>query len=300
MKNPAAHIQAIAAIALGLTAQTAFGQVTNAAARVIQLPEITVTDKAPVRPGWLKEEQFVGPYNQPEWTTARRFARTRVYIQKLPGEMGVEQWARFRHNQDGSSKTRLQEEFEIGLPHRFQLDFYYNWTIDQNRRVEHDKISGEIRYALADWGVIPLNPTLYFEYSKVGHGDPDAVEAKILLGDEIAPRWHWGLNLICEQELRGAETTEYAVSQGISYSLRDGKLGVGVEMQYSHEIAETSENKFLIGPSIQWRPTSRWHVDFTPLFGVTADAPKLEAYLVIGFDFGKVGGHYAPSSLKTH
>lgn len=34
--------------------------------------------------GVLTEEQPVGPYNQPEWTTHRRFPSTRVYLQTKP------------------------------------------------------------------------------------------------------------------------------------------------------------------------------------------------------------------------
>lgn len=269
----------------------------------VKLPEVIVTGSQPTeaRPGWLKEEQPVGPYNQPEWTTARRFAGTRVYLQKLPWEMGVEQWVRFRHYPDGSTQTRFQEEYEIGLPYRFQFDLYETWVIDQNRTVLQNEVSGELRYALADWGVIPLNPTLYLEYAQHSQNEPNTLEGKILLGTDLAPRWHWGANLICEQALSGSENTELAVSQGISYSLIDERFGAGIEMEYSHVSQESPKNTFLIGPSFQWRPTAHWHVDLTPMFGCTHDAPEVEAYLVIGFDFGMSNGsegHYEPTSLR--
>jgi len=48
------------------------------------VPEIVVSATA------LREEQLVGPYHQPEWTTERRFPTTRVYLQEQPYEMGVE------------------------------------------------------------------------------------------------------------------------------------------------------------------------------------------------------------------
>jgi len=270
------------------------------------MPEVMVTDTAPAetRPGWLQEEEFVGPYQQPEWTTARRFSSTRVYIQKLPWEAGFEQWVRYRHHRDGTSEFRFQEEFEIGLPHRFQLDLYETWAVNQDHFTQQDEVSAEVRYALADWGKIPLNPTLYFEYAQHDH-DPNTIEAKLLLGTDFSPRWHWGLNLICEQELSGGKNTELAVSQGISYTLVDEKLGVGLEWEYSHEKANGSkaEDSFVIGPSAQWRPAPWCHVDFTPMFGCTYDSPRVEAFLVIGIDFGsgsKKQDRYAPSSLKSH
>lgn len=278
------------------------GQSTNS--QLTELPEVLVTGSAPVesRPGWLKDEQFVGPYQQPEWTTQRRFPSTRVYLQQMPWETGFEQWVRYRDFRDGTKETRFQEEFEIGLPYRFQVDLYETWAIDQDRSIYQDEYSAEVRYALADWGKIPLNPTLYLEYAEHSR-DPNTLEGKILLGTDISPRWHWGLNLACEQELSGSDNTELAASQGLSYTAIDQRLDLGVEMEYYHEKSNDTEaqNEFLIGPSVQWRPASRWHVDLSPLIGCTHDSPYVEAYLVIGFDFGTGPAkkeHYAPTSLR--
>src|SRR5262245_26181559 len=40
----------------------------------------------------------VGAYNQPQWVKSRRYATTRVHIQRDPWEVAVEQWARGRLN----------------------------------------------------------------------------------------------------------------------------------------------------------------------------------------------------------
>jgi len=275
---------------------------TNSTSTV--LPEVIVTGKASEesRPSWLNEEQYVGPYNQPEWTTERRFPGTRVYLQQMPWDVGVEQWVRYQHFRDGTAETRFQEEVEIGLPHRFQIDLYETWAIDEHRRSQQDEVSAEVRYALADWGKIPLNPTLYLEYAQHDH-DANTLEGKILLGTDLTPRWHWGLNLACEQQLGQPNNTELAVSQGISYSVIDNRVGLGVEMEYSHEKATGSaaENSFVIGPSMQWRPVSWCHVDLAPMFGCTHDSPQIKAFLVIGFDFDTrkhKSEHYAPASLR--
>ncbi len=287
-----------------------FAQQTNAPlpqnGKSVKLPEIIVTGNQPTNnwPGGLKEEQPVGDYGQPAWTTARRFPGTRIYLQQTPWNVGVEQWVRFQHFRDNTDYTRFQEEVEVGLPHRFQVDFYETWGINQDWRSQQDECSVEVRYALADWGKIPLNPTLYLEYSQHDH-DPNALEGKLLLGTDLTPRWHWGLNLACEQELGQPNNTELAASQGISYSLLDDKLGAGVEMEYYHEKATGSPgaNVFLIGPSVQWHITSRMHLDLAPLFGVThsssTDVPTMEAFLVLGYDFGTGHKeHYAPASLR--
>ncbi len=266
----------------------------------VRLPPVLVEGEHQTAP--LVEEQPVGPYGQPEWTTERRFPGTRVYLQQMPWETGFEQWVRFRDFRDGTTETRFQEEFEIGLPYRFQIDLYETWAIDQDRRANQDECSAEVRWALADWGKIPLNPTLYLEYAQHNRA-ANTLEGKLLLGTDLSQRWHWGLNLACEQELSRAEDTQWALSQGVSYTLIDKKLGAGVEMEYWHQkaIGSAGQDAFLIGPSLQWRPTPWSHLDLAPLIGCTHDAPRVEVFLVLGFDFGtgvKKNEQYAPTSLR--
>src|SRR6267378_615865 len=151
-KKMSEQIKLVFIVAVVLAAQNSHTQSTNAvpsAGPVTKLPEVIVTGAAPkeTRPGWLQEEQFVGPYRQPEWTTERRFPGTRVYLQQMPWEIGFEQWVRIRRFRDGTMETRMQEEFEIGLPHRFQIDLYETWAIDQDRRFSQDEYSAEVRYA---------------------------------------------------------------------------------------------------------------------------------------------------------
>jgi hypothetical protein len=219
----------------------------------------------------------------------------------MPWNVGVEQWVRGQYFHDGEAETRFQEEVEIGLPHRFQLDLYETWAIDQDRRTDQQECSAELRYALADWGKIPLNPTLYLEYAEHDRS-ANTLEGKLLLGTDFTQKVHWGLNLACEQGLYGIQNTELAGSQGLSYTLIDQKLSAGVEMEYYHEkaIGSSGQNWFLIGPSVQWRPTASTHLDLVPLIGCTHYSPEVEAYLVFGYDFGTgtKKEHYAPTSLR--
>ncbi len=253
----------------------------------------------------LAEEQPVDESGRPAWTSHRRFANTRVYIQKAPWEVGVEQWFRFRDKRDGTSQSKFQEEIEIGLPYRMQLDIYADWEADQDRRARYTDTAFELRWAMADWGVIPLNPTLYGEYKVVDPGaGPDVYEFKLLLGQQLASRLHWGLNIAFEQEIGGSRTTEWQANQGFSYSVIDSVLGVGIEMKYVHESERHSrgepEQKFLIGPSIQIRPTKNTHLDLVATWGTNGDAQNFEGFIVFGVDFGKISGerHYEPTMLR--
>jgi hypothetical protein len=275
-----------------MLAVAAMGAVADDA---VKLPPVTVTENA------LAEEAPVGPYQQPEWTTARRFPTTRVYLQQPPGGMAVEQWVRSRFYEGQRAEHLFQEEFEIGLPHRFQFDFYENWVINNQGTAYHDSFAGEVRWAPADWGVWPANPALYAEYKVVDEGD-DVAEFKLLLGDDLARGWHWGVNLIWEQELGGEEATELAGSAALSYSLIDRKLSLGAEAKYTSETTEGTrsdpEEKALLGPSLQWRPTVNTHVDLVPLFGLNDAAPDVESFLVFGYDFGS-GHEKARAPLST-
>jgi hypothetical protein len=125
---------------------------------IAQLPPVTVAD-TPL----MSEAQPVGPSGQPEWTTVRRFSTTRVYVQQPPGGFAFEQWWRDRFLGGGDEQHLFQEEIEIGLPHRLQLDLYENWVLNEHGTIKHDNFAVERRWALADWRHLPLNPTIYGE-----------------------------------------------------------------------------------------------------------------------------------------
>lgn len=241
-------------------------------------------------PGRLKEESTAnGAYDQPQWLNNRRFATTRAYIQQDPWEIGAEHWWRSRKNGDNWTH-RMQEEIEIGLPYRFQFDFYYDWSIDDDK-ADYIDTAVEVRWALANWGVIPLNPTLYFEYKFTDpqHGG-DVIEPKLLLSEELGNGVHWAANFVWEKELTDSQAEEWAFTQAISKSLIDSKLSLGLEMTYKWETEmggrDNPAKKFNIGPSAQWRPTPNSHIDVVGLWGVGGDAPDFEGWLVLGWNFG--------------
>ncbi|MDB6120181.1 MAG: hypothetical protein JWO08_3962 [Verrucomicrobiaceae bacterium] len=261
------------------------GTCVLSAAQPSTLPTVTVTDSDEV----IAHDVLSGPYNQPEWTEHRIFGTTRVYIQQEPGEIGFEQWWRPRTFNDGPPSHRFIEELEIGLPNRFQLDLYYKW-LNKESKTYTDEVAVELRWALADWGVIPFNPTLYLEYAFVNnqHGG-DVIEAKLLLGDNIGKNWQWGLNFIFESEVSQALTKKVAVAGGLNYSFSP-RLAAGIEAQWAHETVAGGradpEIQFQVGPSMQYRLSKTTHLDLVCLFGCTKESPQTESYLIFGWDFG--------------
>ena len=251
-----------------------------------EMPPVIVT-------GNVIEETLFGPNQQPEWTAHRRFTNARVYV--LPAwqvETELSWEGKFLRGERPLNK--LTQEIEIGLPYRLQADYE---TAEGNFLSEDEPLnhwryassSLELRWALAEWGTIPLNPTIKGEW-KFNNGMADAYEFSLSVGGGIVPRWHWAGEIFYEQQVGDDREREYAGSLAVSYSVIDEKLGVGLESKLTDMGDKGQHNpelSLVVGPSVQWRPTPRTHLDIAPLFGVTGRAPHVEAFVFFGIDFGK-------------
>jgi hypothetical protein len=276
-------------LASALLAPPAAPQIVNPADKHPDQKPLSDThvEPPPVEVSGLREEDRVGPYGQPEWTLHRRFPFTRTYV-RAPGTFAFEYWLRPTVEDQGASDVRTQYEFEIGLPHRFQLDLYLNQNKQGSTGEMQNENAFEVRYALADWGRIWANPTLYAEY-KMRDAEVDVFEWKLLFADELSPSWHWGTNLYLERELGGTGENDYGFTAGVSKTLSDQCFSLGAELKI--EYIDTSATRgdydkvFLLGPSMQYRPTAHIHMDLAPLIGMGPDSPALQAFLVVGYEF---------------
>ncbi|MCB9893514.1 MAG: hypothetical protein H6839_03595 [Planctomycetes bacterium] len=252
-------------------------------------PAIKVEGKQPT----LKEEELIGSNEQPRWTSARRWNRTRTYV--IPeGEVEIEYWHRMtvpRRSNHGSEAVdnRFLLEVEFGLPLRFQLDMYLQLGKEGSEGAfEFQAGKFEVRWAPFKWGFIYTNPTLYLEYT-MENGEPDAVEGKILLGDKIIDGLHWGFNFVFEHVLGGDHDNIYALTAGISYTLIDSFFSIGLETE--NEFVDTAEdrgdfvNEHLLGPSIQIKPLPQMHVNIVAYVGIGGHSPAFRTWVVIGWEF---------------
>lgn len=258
--------------------------------RTWELPAIVVAGQPTNAP--LHEEELVGPAEQPRWTTERRFPRVRIFT--IPDDdREFEYWTRVDVPKDGQTEVQHFFEFEMGLPYRLQVDTYLilrdgDPDVDGGHK-DQTYYDGqfEMRWALADWGVLPGNPTLYGEYVW-REALADKVETKILFGDELAPRWHWGLNFVYEGETSEECENEYSATAGLSYTLIDECLSIGVEAEDAFADTRDARGHFepstFVGPSLQYRPSRSTHIDLLPLIGVRGDeAAKI--FLNAGMEF---------------
>jgi hypothetical protein len=225
----------------------------------------------------------------------------------------------------------LTQEIEIGLPNRFGIAFE-NSIENFRGRTQDRTFSAELRYALADWNVIPLNPTIFVEY-KVGLGDilhdegppaplgkgeavaflmehkplPDAVEVRFLFAQDFNNNVEWAANIFVEQEIGGDRGREVGFAQSVMFPvlLPKERLKVGAEMQYTSftdsglRDAGASSPRVIIGPTVAWKPTKNTRLDVSPLFGVTDDAPRASVFVVFSMLFGGSEREQAEAPAST-
>lgn len=240
-----------------------------------------------------REDRLIGPNAQPEWTAERRFTTTDVYVLP-PGQIELEQWATVRTPRGDGPSWFFQTGVGIGIENRMQFDVYEDWQHLSGGPTEHDAVELQGRYAFGRWDRYPGNPAIEVDYRAV-HEAADFAEMKLLLADDFRSYgWRWALNGFFGGELSDRNTAEIGASGGISKMIIDSKLSLGIESRYRYVSVEDhrSDGKYewLIGPSMQWRPTENTHLDFVPLFGLShsdRDEPRMEIMLVFGIDIGQ-------------
>jgi hypothetical protein len=88
------------------------------------------------------------------------------------------------------------------------------------------------------------------------------------------------------------------MSSALIYALIDQTLNVGVEALFERASEAGSRSdpayEFLIGPSINVRPTRNIFITVSPQFGITDDSPDAKMFVIAGFNFS-FGGRRAPS-----
>lgn len=252
-----------------------------------QLPTVTV-----VSPGVPGENKMVGDYAQPEWSARRPFPGVSVYVQ--PGEQ-YELEAGFQEGTtpSGSPRREWSQELEVGLGHRWQAavgNTYANFREDARRPLQwHEaSLSVSTRYALANWGKLPLNPALGVGW-RFNSSAPDASSCQLVLGDEFTPRLHWAADFQYERQTGGSQLSESTAATALTYSVTNETLNVGVQAQWkrSLEIADAKSERTEIGPCIQYRPRDQLHFDCVVLWGIERSRAVHTIILSAGFEFGK-------------
>lgn len=266
------------------TAEEKAGASSEGRLKTYELPEVVVTGQKT-----LREEQLIGPNKQPRWTASRRFPTTRVYV--IPqGKFEFEWWSRYNVPRQGSPEALYLYEFGMGLPYRLQLDLYQGYTSgDKSYKASQQSI--ELRWAMAEWGKIWGNPTWYYEYT-IQDGTSNKHEIKLLLGDELASRWHWGVNLVREWTVSDPSNRveENGITAGLSYTIKDDVLSAGLELKAAREntLLAPNDKKWLstvkVGPSVLWKMSPAGQIEFVPLIGIGRQSERSQSWLVVSWE----------------
>ena len=247
---------------------------------ILKMDEVIVTAKK------YPLQTRVGEYNQPLWSTMRMFASTRVYVMNPPGSAMYEKWFDVRDRRNGPAQIRMRDEFTFGLGKRLQLDLYSHTVYDgKNGEQDFDwrGFSFEFRYALADWGKLPGNPTLYWETKMLDGGW--GIEPKLLLGDQIGNNGIWGLNLIYEGNLaptREAQEREYAGTASYGYIVNNN-LTLGASTMYRNNDGNSTE--YYIGPLLQYRFNGHSYISIEAMPGLTKDSKASRSTVIFAYRF---------------
>src|SRR5436190_17727958 len=259
-------------------------------------------------------DDVISAYGAPGGFSRARFAPTTSAYVLPPWTFyfgTIYEGSAFRH---GPPDHLFTEEVEMGLPHRFGLAAETSFE-RFNGGGGLSTVSIEGRYALADWNTIPLNPTLFAEY-KFGVGTirheevppppgggeeedeggppkvPDAYEVRLLLAQEFFQRVEWAMNWFFEKENTGDRGREWGFSQAAltPVLLPNERLKVGIEMEYKNVTTKDTRgdavNRFVLGPTVAWKPKASTRLDISPLCGCTDDSPVADVFVAFSWLFG--------------
>jgi len=299
---------ALASIGLVLTSFRASAQ-TNASQPVV-----------------VQGEELPSSYGAPPGFSRSRFSNlTNAYVLP-PGVFYFGEIYEGDAFREGPPDHLFTQEVEVGLPYRFGIAAETTFeAFNGGRGFSTASIEG--RYALADWNKIPLNPTLFVEY-KFGVGpirhdegpppppgqvDPDAgtgqipnaYEMRLLLAQDFGDQIEWSMNFFFEKENTGDRGREWGFAQAATKPiiLPNERLKVGIEMQYQNFTVKDTrgdpENKFIIGPTVTWKPSSNTRIDVSPLFGCTSDSPHVQVFAVFSWLLGGSEGQEAEAPTST-
>lgn len=230
----------------------------------------------------------VGPYNQPLWSTMRMFPSTRVYVMNPPGSVMYEKWFDIRDRRNGPAQVRMRDEFTFGLGKRLQIDLYSHTVYDGevgDKAFRWRGFSWELRYALADWGKIWGNPTIYLEH-KLLDGYM-GIEPKILLGDRLGKNGIWGLNLIYEGNLaptKELQEREYASTASYGHIINND-LTLGLSAMYRYNDYENFAQEIYVGPLIQYRFNGHAYLTVELMPGFTQESKASRSTIIFAWRF---------------
>ena len=229
---------------------------------------------------------------QPEWTAARPFGETDVYV--LP--KGVSAFVfglRATRPASGETATESAYRADFGLPAGLQLGVHATGRAEGRDEAigNIDAQALEMRWAFAEWGRVWGNPTVEIGWTEASR-EADVATVKLLLGGGHANGWRWGGNVIWAQQAGAEREIERAVTAGAAYAPgRFVSIGFEARVALTDRLASergartAMSHELVAGPSLHLRPVRRLFIDLTPMFGAPGDSSRSRTTLLAGWIF---------------
>jgi hypothetical protein len=225
----------------------------------------------------------------PAFAQDRYFVWSYQYGTEEPTEFELESNSFFNTPSLSDNVHSLNQQFELeyGVTGNFQLGLYQVFGRDYpsgGLSAKSSKI--EALYKLAPTNTLPVDPMIYFEYSRDWNfTNPNGAEAKIILSKEVG-KFYGTLNGIAEYEFGGRTDFTPELSAGLSYKLLDG-LRIGVEgfstLSDETEADDEDLQGTALGPTISISTPWLW-ITTGASFGISKNSNALNFCTIFGID----------------
>ena len=131
------------------------------------------------------------------------------------------------------------------------------------------------------------------------------LNAEMLLAQDFGEKLEWSMNWFFEKENMGDRGREWGFAQSATTPvlLPNERLKVGVEMQYQNFTVKDTRgnamNRFVVGPTVAWKPSKSTRFDVSPLFGCTDDSPRVQVFAVFSWLLGGSEAEQAEAPIST-
>jgi hypothetical protein len=219
----------------------------------------------------------------PPHTQDRVFPTTRFWLLD-EGRYEIQTWVTDQIYGTGMQTGITLVKLQWGVAPHLQMDVYQNFAFNEHgwQGVEGNQI--ELRYALASYNVLPLNPVIYLQWHP-RVTQPDRGMIRLLLGGDLGESVLWAANLYFETNIdrmpgpyktfanaNAGVTLAVSVATWRDYLRLGGEVLAGIDQHKTPQF----NRALLLGPSAMLKvPEVNIKVTGTLLLGTAPKDPRI-------------------------
>ncbi|MDP6596786.1 MAG: hypothetical protein QGI86_13060 [Candidatus Poribacteria bacterium] len=185
---------------------------------------------------------------------------------------------------DEADDWEYRIEVEHGLTNRWDFSLYQIFKQKEGDAFKWDAVQFRTRYRIAEEGILPIDPLLYFEYKRRTDStaeNKNKLEAKLILAKTLS-KLNIAVNPLYEVYLNHKQ--EIGLDAGISWEWNP-KLVLGLESTSRINIYKDGSTKSgsYLGPTVSVASGGWWYAVGTAL-GLTDDSDQARVRFIMGID----------------